>query len=212
MRDVHAPGHTLRTCLTGLLLLLLGLFLCVGAQAQGIESVLAPGKLTQSHAKAEADCKNCHVKFDRNAQDRLCGDCHKDIAADVRDKAGFHGRKLATQPAACRDCHTDHKGRGARIVELDTKAFDHAALADWALRGAHVKTECKSCHVAGKRWAEAPQDCVACHRKDDVHDGSFGNRCEQCHVVDKWSRIVNRSLGPPPATTPKPDRNNRSPS
>jgi hypothetical protein len=28
-----------------------------------------------------------------------------------------------------------------------------------------------------------------------VHDGQFGNRCEQCHGVDGWKKIRNRVGG-----------------
>lgn len=121
-----------RLALAGLLLVA-----AAPALAQSIETVLSPGKLIQGHAKWDDDCKACHVKFDRAAQDRLCMDCHKDIGQDVRAKAGYHGR---LKPQNCRGCHTDHKGRGARIVELDKKQFDHNQT-DFALRGGHQKPD-----------------------------------------------------------------------
>ena len=117
------------------------------AWAQTIESVLRPGDVIQGHAKWEEDCKSCHIKFDRAAQDRLCMDCHKDIGQDVRAKAGYHGR---LKPQNCRSCHTDHKGRGARIVELDKKQFDHNQT-DFALRGGHQKPDCEKCHEPAKK-------------------------------------------------------------
>ena len=161
---------------------------CCGlAQGQGIESILSPGKVIQGHAKVEDDCGACHVKLDRSAQDGLCAACHKDVGADVRNRAGYHGR---IKPQTCKACHTDHKGRGAKIVEFDTKQFDHA-LSDYLLRGAHLKTDCAKCHVAGKKYSEAPSDCLSCHRKDDVHKGSLGNKCVDCHTEVNWkeSRI-----------------------
>jgi hypothetical protein len=36
---------------------------------------------------------------------------------------------------------------------------------------------------------------VACHRTDDVHDGQFGARCEQCHSSDTWKNVKNRVSG-----------------
>jgi hypothetical protein len=150
--------------------------------AQNIESVLRPGDLIQGHAKWEEDCKSCHVKFDRNAQDRLCMDCHKETGQDVRAKTGYHGRM---KPQSCRTCHTDHKGRGAKIVELDKKQFDHT-LTDFALRGAHQKTECDKCHEPAKKYSAAALDCNACHKKDDVHKGSLGPKCADCHTEVNW--------------------------
>jgi hypothetical protein len=168
-----------------LLLALACAFLALSpAAAQNIESVLAPGKLIQGHAKVDDDCKACHVKFDRAAQDGRCTECHKEVGKDFRDKAGFHGRQ---KPQPCRECHTDHKGREARIVELDEKAFDHKQT-DYALEGKHQPVACKSCHLTGKRWREAPQDCYACHKKDDVHKGKLGPKCADCHTVADWKK------------------------
>lgn len=163
-------------------ILALGLLNAGGAWSQGIESLVAPGKLIQGHVKWEDDCKQCHVKFDRKAQDGLCMDCHKDVGADVRGKTGFHGK---SKPQACRTCHTEHKGRDARIAAFDRKQFDHS-VSDFALKGKHQKTECDKCHVAGKKFRDAAQECNACHRKDDVHKGSLGLKCASCHNESNW--------------------------
>jgi hypothetical protein len=156
------------------------------ARAQGIESILAPGKLVQSHAKWENECSQCHVKFDRKAQDGLCMSCHKEVAADMRARTGYHGR---LKQQACNTCHTDHKGRAAQIVLLDKKLFDHNQT-DYTLRNKHQKVECDKCHVAGKKYREAPQDCNACHRKDDVHKGSLGAKCADCHSDVGWKETT----------------------
>jgi len=152
------------------------------APAQTLESVLRPGDLWHGHAKWEEDCSKCHVRFDRAAQDRLCADCHKDVGQDVRERTGFHGR---SKPQACRSCHTDHKGRNARIVEFDRARFDHA-MTDYALRGRHARVECDKCHQPGRKFREAASDCSACHRKDDVHKGSLGVQCADCHTENDW--------------------------
>jgi hypothetical protein len=153
------------------------------AAAQALESALAPGPVIRGHAKVEDQCASCHVRFDRAAQDGRCLECHKDVGADLRAKTGFHGRQ---KPQACRSCHTEHKGREMQIAPLDKKAFDHAQT-DWPLRHAHAKVaDCAQCHRAGRRWREAPQDCLACHRKDDVHKGSLGPKCADCHDDTRW--------------------------
>jgi hypothetical protein len=160
----------------------LGLLCSVGAWSQGIESVVAPGKLIQGHAKWEDECKQCHVKFDRKAQDGLCMDCHKPVGADVRARDGFHGK---SKPQTCRTCHTEHKGRDAKIASFDPKQFDHK-LTRFELRGKHEKTDCVKCHVAGKKFREAAQDCNSCHKKDDVHKGVLGVKCASCHTELNW--------------------------
>jgi len=150
--------------------------------AQNLESVLRPGDLVQAHAKWEEDCSKCHVRFDRAAQDRLCIDCHKDVGRDMRERTGYHGRQKA-QP--CRACHTDHKGRTARIAPFDKQNFDHTE-ADFRLRGKHRQVACDKCHLAVKKYREAPSDCFACHRQDDVHKGSLGVQCADCHTENDW--------------------------
>ncbi len=155
------------------------------AHAQGIESVLAPGKVITAHVKLENDCKQCHIKFDRKAQSGLCAGCHKDVAADMTAKTGFHG---VQKPQPCNVCHTDHKGRKAQIIELDTNKFNHAQT-DFVLKGKHVRQECSKCHASDKKYREAPLTCVGCHRKDDTHKASLGTKCADCHHEDTWKEI-----------------------
>ena len=57
--------------------------------AQGIESIMAPGKLMQDHAKYEDDCKQCHVKFDRKAQDGRAWGVTRMSARTCVGKAAF---------------------------------------------------------------------------------------------------------------------------
>lgn len=152
------------------------------AMAQSIESVVAPGKMHQAHAKYEEDCKQCHVRFDKKAQDGLCQDCHKEVGADVRNKTGFHGK---AKPQPCKTCHTEHKGRDAKLVVWDTKKFDHSGT-NYQLRGKHEKVECEKCHAATKKYRGTAQECVACHKKDDTHKNSLGPKCANCHTENTW--------------------------
>jgi hypothetical protein len=147
--------------------------------------VLAPGKLIQGHAKLDEECKQCHVKFDRTGQDRLCMDCHKPVGLDMREKTGFHGRQ---KPQFCRSCHTDHKGRDIRIAEFDKKQFDHDQT-DYVLHGKHAKIDCEKCHESGKKYREAATDCNTCHKKDDKHKGSLGPKCADCHNESSWKEV-----------------------
>jgi hypothetical protein len=162
------------------LCVLLSAMLPVGAQS--IEGVLAPGELIKGHVKAENDCSNCHVRFNPKGQDALCMACHKEVGRDVKDKQGYHGRLKAQ---TCRSCHTDHRGRLAKIVQLDTKHFDHRQT-DYQLKGKHQKVACDECHVPTKRYWEAASDCFSCHKKDDEHKGGLGKKCADCHSEADW--------------------------
>ncbi len=157
-------------------------------QAQA-NKLLMPGDVIKGHAKEEETCEKCHKKFDKGAQSGLCMDCHKDVGKDVREKRGYHGRLDAGKE--CKECHTDHKGRNAKIAEFNHGKFDHL-LTDYPLKGAHQneKVKCADCHRAAKKYSEAPVICNECHKKDDKHKGNFGAKCESCHVEKSWKEIL----------------------
>jgi hypothetical protein len=173
----------------GLRLRLRRLLACVcllglgASHAQTIESVLAPGPVIKGHAKVEHDCKACHLPFNRTAQDALCTSCHKEVGRDILQHTGLHGRH---KQQTCRACHTEHRGRDAKLAAFDQKTFDHGGT-DFALHDKHVGVACEKCHLAGKRWREAADTCVGCHSKDDPHAGGLGPRCEDCHSARGWS-------------------------
>jgi len=156
------------------------------ATAASVEKLLMPGAVTRAHEKQEPDCANCHDRSNRRTQTALCLDCHKDIAADLNGRHGYHGRMPNAGTSECRACHTDHKGRGADIVQLGVTQFDHR-LTEFALEGAHRALECNSCHKAAEPWRKAPLSCVACHKSDDVHRGQFEQSCADCHVSMTWA-------------------------
>lgn len=163
--------------------LLLAVLLLAAAPVHAqLESALSPGKLVEGHAKIEGECNQCHVRFDKNAQDKLCLVCHKDVARDAEQHTGMHGR---IKRDACRICHTDHKGRAMNIAPFDQAKFDHT-LTDFALKDSHLKPKCEACHTAGKKFRDAPVDCNGCHRKDDKHKGSLGPKCADCHTEVNW--------------------------
>ena len=152
------------------------------AMAQGFETVMAPGKLSQAHAKYDDDCAQCHVRFNRQEQAKRCLDCHKETRADVNAHTGYHGKM---KPQDCRECHTEHQGREQRLYTLDKQTFDHN-VTDYPLKAKHQKVVCEKCHIAGKLYRQAPDTCVACHRKDDKHKGSLGDACADCHDAASW--------------------------
>jgi hypothetical protein len=164
--------------------LLLILPILAFAQVSEVEKALMPGSVIAGHAKYEQQCEKCHKRFDKAAQTQLCLDCHKDTAADVRGKTRLHGH---LDDQTCRVCHTDHKGRDAKIAVVDKKKFDHDRT-NFRLRGGHrdTKNGCDGCHKAGRKFRETPSDCLSCHRKDDVHKGGLGKKCEDCHNDVKW--------------------------
>lgn len=160
-------------------------FASQGAHADNIEKVMMPGAVIKGHAKYEEECEKCHEKGNKGAQTRLCLDCHKETRADVQNKQHLHGHQTEKE---CRSCHTDHKGRDAKIVVMDKKNFDHK-ITGLQLKGAHqksMKEKCEACHEKGKKLRDAPLDCYSCHKKDDVHKGELSKECDQCHSEENW--------------------------
>ncbi len=147
-----------------------------------------PGEVIKGHAKLEAKCSECHVRFDKEAQTKLCKDCHKEVGADVLNHKGFHGK--LKEAKECKECHTDHKGRDAHIVIFDQDKFDHLQT-EFQLKGGHLgeKVKCKNCHEPNKKFRESPKTCNGCHKKDDKHKGKLGIDCAKCHVEKDWKTI-----------------------
>ena len=90
-------------------------------------------------------------------------------------------------------CHSMSAWLGAR--------FDHAAVAHFALTGAHRAVACSTCHKkqAGiTQFVSAPTACADCHT--DVHGGRFDqpgkppivdgrSGCARCHATSSFSQI-----------------------
>ena len=154
------------------------------AVAAGFKSLVMPGQVIEGHAKYEDECNRCHKSFSKESQNRMCRDCHENVDADIRLKQGNHGMGKA-KDIDCNYCHTEHKGRDADIIQMDIETFDHDAT-DYLLKGAHIMTNCTTCHVRGKKYREAPKNCVDCHEENDAHKGRLGEKCEDCHDERSW--------------------------
>ena len=117
----------------------------------------------------------------------LCRSCHEPIAQDIARHGGFHGRVSGIETGQCRACHTEHKGRGADIVKLESTAFPHSRT-DFQLQGAHATVACGDCHATGRKFRDAPSACFDCHKADEPHAGKLGRDCGSCHEVSGWDR------------------------
>ena len=122
-------------------------------------------------------CVECHTTPRYKDAPRDCYSCHK--------KDDTHKLKFGV------GCDSCHNARAWGIWD-----YDHARRAKYKLDGAHAKVACEKCHTqpapAGRPAADVGSTCIACHRRDDTHDGAFGPVCEQCHSTDNWKRIRTR--------------------
>jgi hypothetical protein len=124
-------------------------------------------KLRNKHG--EVPCKDCHANDRYKDTPTNCYSCHK---KDDKHK-GQEGVK-------CEACHDDQSWKKA--------TFNHDK-ARFPLMGKHAQIECKQCHLT-PAFKDAPMDCYACHKKDDKHKGSYGDKCEACHGASDWKTIT----------------------
>ena len=172
-----------------LLFAILGLTMSpLNAVATNLETLLMPGPVIAGHAKYEQECSRCHDRADRSRQAALCRTCHEPVAADIAQHKGFHGRLRGAETAQCSACHTEHKGRQADVVKLETASFPHAQT-DFPLQGAHATVACAACHLAGRKHREAASACIDCHKKEEPHEGKLGRDCAGCHEAGGWTRV-----------------------
>jgi len=153
-----------------------------------LETLVMPGEVVEAHAEHEENCDACHAAFDRSKQRELCLDCHEEVAVDVAEELGFHGKDRRAKRMPCARCHTDHEGRDADIVDLDESDFDHD-LTDFALAGNHIGLSCGDCHEPDKRYRDAPSNCYACHEADNPHGQTLGTQCGDCHTPNDWMDV-----------------------
>ncbi|MEO1246021.1 MAG: cytochrome c3 family protein [Pseudomonadota bacterium] len=118
---------------------------------------------------AIAACTDCHRESEAYHEAPLsCGSCHSD--EDV------HDGKLGQD---CGSCHSD--------VAWTQAEFDHAGTG-YPLTGAHTATACADCHQ-NNQYENTPRTCNSCHAIDDVHAGSNGPQCQDCHSTATWQTI-----------------------
>ncbi|MBI5626678.1 MAG: hypothetical protein HY935_05680 [Nitrosomonadales bacterium] len=117
-------------------------------------------------------CKKCHSAPTYKDASKECYGCH--------EKDDKHKRRLGTE---CQTCHT------ARSWQAWD--FDHNKT-NFKLDGPHKKVagKCYDCHQKPmEKKVLASTACGSCHDREDVHNGSFGDRCDRCHEGDNWKKV-----------------------
>jgi len=126
---------------------------------------------------APFECKDCHEKGYNAPFDQLtCANCHLNI------NQVFATEHILTFWTDCQSCHDGIDSHG--------KSFDHNQVS-FNLIGIHKITVCSKCHISAHSLVDlqsAPQDCFACHQKDDAHTGQFGDKCGICHTAEDWQK------------------------
>lgn len=195
-------------------------FLLSGAHANSKKvDCKACHKPRQKYRDAPSACYACHKKDDKHKGrvGESCKDCHTENNwTDVRfdhHKTRYPLRGKHIQ-VACKECHANdrykdtpvdcyacHKKDDKHNGQEGTKCeqchderswkkapFDHNK-SRFPLMGKHETIECKQCHLT-PAFKNTPSNCYACHKKDDKHKGSYGDKCETCHAERDWKTII----------------------
>lgn len=112
-------------------------------------------------------CKDCHADQRYRPTPLDCYSCHK--------KDDKHNGQFSEK---CELCHTDRYWKDL--------TFDHDRHTKYPLRDRHRNLKCETCHKKHLYKEKTPTACVACHRRDDVHNGVFSEKCEPCHNEKNW--------------------------
>lgn len=117
-------------------------------------------------------CESCHTGIlYKDKTPTACYSCHK--------QDDVHRRKLGTE---CQDCHS--------LRDWKLWDFDHDTRTRFKLDGGHKGLGCEVCHHERmEKKVRASSACVACHKKDDKHEGTFGPQCDRCHDTTVWKTM-----------------------
>ena len=198
---------------TGIFGTLITLFAIVGVAFASGSQMFSAGELNaelgqsyggvNSHAQI-TECRACHTApWEAEKMADRCALCHTDIAVQMFDVAKLHAVITQKGPSLfCRDCHPEHRGETASLIDLGKNTFPHEALG-FSLNGhqltaAREAFTCKDCHGEDIKTF-ASDTCDSCHRQVDIaftqaHTLSFGTDCLACHDgVDRYGDDFNHS-------------------
>jgi hypothetical protein len=148
-------------------------------------------------------CDGCHSptkwretkKFDHGKTKFPLEGAHKDVACDICHSGQIY-KDLRRTCVSCHKLQDVHGGRYGEKCETCHKqvkwkesVFDHEKTK-FPLHGAHAKTKCGLCHTGDLYGVKLSIQCISCHKKQDVHSGQLGERCEQCHGDVAWGKGV----------------------
>ena len=114
-----------------------------------------------------------------------CVDCHRP------------GERWHEAPTGCDSCHSKDDPHDGKLGGDCASCHSDTTWVDWTfehgdtgynLTGAHEQTACGDCHQANS-FADTPRSCNSCHAIDDVHRGSNGPACQDCHSTSTWQTI-----------------------
>lgn len=126
-------------------------------------------KFSLDGTHGQLECSSCHSNSDFKGLDIQCQSCH--LSEDSH--LGIFGTK-------CEDCHQSE--------EWKNDSYDHLISTGFELKDSHLHSQgkdvkCIDCH---SEKLKPKTQCVGCHLNQDVHQGSNGQICQDCHNEKSW--------------------------
>ncbi len=113
-------------------------------------------------------CNACHRQSLDTFGIGACITCHEGL------DSAFMQPHIQQFGGNCTSCH-DGVDR--------MRGFDHADV--FPLDGRHADIQCTACHK-DQTFRGTPSECVQCHQEPEIHRGSFGLHCQNCHTTNAW--------------------------
>jgi predicted CXXCH cytochrome family protein len=184
----------------------------------GVRRPVSPGTVISAHGTVETSCQACHAPR-QGASNVRCQRCHDPATAgrlDNRSHVLFGSgdvKQAAASPALeCASCHVEHRGRNARLTEIDQrqcvschfrsfKGHPEFAVLRTPTRelpgmkfGHGAATPGFKGHVAEvmqKKGLSLAQSCATCHEPSgrDFQPIEFDRHCVECHAKDMQATV-----------------------
>lgn len=143
-------------------------------------------RLSFDHAKTGYTLRGKHF-------DLKCSECHVPQKELGVFKSGAKKSKFQfphLDKKDCASCHKDpHKGQFSASCSQCHNEKSWSATVDFhrnfRLSGAHLTLTCNECHIDNRHLAGTSNNCLFCHKKDDVHSGTLPT-CSNCHNQNFW--------------------------
>ena len=148
-----------------------------GWSPSSFDHALTAFPLTGQHITVQ--CQNCHTSG-YSGTPTNCFSCHQEDYNATQDP----NHVLKNYSTTCTDCHTTNGWD--EIIN-----FNHN-ITQFPLTGAHITTDCSSCHQQG--FTNTPIDCFLCHTSDYNNStnpnhiaAGFPTTCVDCHTTAAWA-------------------------
>ncbi len=122
-------------------------------------------------AHRKTACNNCHPDERYKNTPTDCYSCHQSVDPHKR----IYGKK-------CDKCHAS--------ADWEKTHFNHNKDTNFPHHGKHRKLPCQACHSTKVKPSDMDKRCIACHKKNDIHHGQYGKKCDKCHTDRGWKKLT----------------------